>query len=167
MNKVILSIATLILSATFLAACGNQGTTNEAPASSNNSTESTTPDTGSTTETDNKSTLSSSDNVKWDEIKDPLVDDAMKEKLKASVDAIVAKDVDAFHKTLGPGVGTEHDYLLDNAVNFTDVDKAYEENGRTLVQVRGKEQGNNEKEMGYTFYFEKDKSGEWQIITID
>lgn len=162
MNKVTLSIATLIFSATFLAACGNQE-----PAVSNNTAESVTPDTGSITETDSRSTLSSSDNVKWSDIKDPLIDDAIKEKLKASVEAIVAKDVQAFHKTLSPNIGTEHDYLLDNPVNFTDVDKAHEEGGRTLVQVRGKEQGDGAKEMGYTFYFEKDQSGEWQIITID
>ncbi|MBB3128850.1 hypothetical protein FHS19_003525 [Paenibacillus rhizosphaerae] len=160
--KVTLSIATLIFSATLLAACGNQE-----PGISHNTAESATSDTGSITETDNRSTLSSSDNVKWDEIKDPLIDNAIKEKLKASVEAIVAKNVEAFHKTLGPDVGTEHDYLLDNPVNFTDVDKAYEENGRTLVQVGGKKQGDDTKEMGYTFYFEKDKSGEWQIITID
>ncbi|GGA28960.1 hypothetical protein [Paenibacillus physcomitrellae] len=60
-------------------------------------------------------------------------------------------------------------YLLNNAVNFTTVDKAHEENGRILVAVNGEnlQQDGGSPVMGYTFYFEKDESGEWQIITID
>ncbi|WP_025688243.1 hypothetical protein [Paenibacillus zanthoxyli] len=172
MNKLTLGIATLLLSTTFLAACGNQEPTNAnnpAPTTSSNTTESNTSGTDSTTGTDNNSTLSSSNNIKWDEIKDPLIDEAMKDKLKASVDAIVNKDVVTFHKTLGPNVGTVHDYLLDNPVKFTDVGEAHEEDGRILVPVKGENQSSdgNTSEMGYTFYFEKDKSGEWQIVSID
>lgn len=173
-NKISLHIAVLLVSATLLAACGNQGTTtNQVPAASVSTTESTTPETDTTAETettadtDNKSWPPSSDNIKWDEIQDPLIDNTLKEKLKASVKAIVAKDVVAFHKTLGPDVGTVHDYLLDNPVTFTDVDRAHEENGRTLILVRGNKLGEDAEEMGYTFYFEKDNNGEWQIVAID
>ncbi|GGA28965.1 hypothetical protein [Paenibacillus physcomitrellae] len=60
------------------------------------------------------------DNVKWDEIIDPLMDESMEEKLKASVDAIAAKDVEAFHRTLGPGIGTEHDLSIKQCRKFHD-----------------------------------------------
>nr|WP_145160268.1 hypothetical protein [Paenibacillus terrae] len=85
------------------------------------------------------------------------------------MDAIVARDVDAFHKSLGPNVGTGHDYLLDNPVQFTDIEEVHEEGGRILVLVMGVMQigGEDPSKMGYTFYFEKDKSGEWQIGSID
>ncbi|OKP78457.1 hypothetical protein A3842_14485 [Paenibacillus sp. P3E] len=127
------------------------------------------PGSDSVAATNELSTQSSSNNVKWDEINDPLVNKAMKDKLKASVDAIVQKDVDAFHKTLSPDIGSEHDYLLDNPVKFTALGKAVEENGRILVPVKGENQrtDSNGAEMTYTFYFEKDKSGEWQIVVID
>lgn len=172
MNKLALGIATLLLLTTFLAACGNQESTNannSGPTTSSNVTDSSSPDSGSVTKTDNNSELSSSSTINWDEVKDPLIDEAIKSKLKASVDAIVIKDVEAFHKTLGPNVGTAHDYLLDNTVEFTDVGKAHEEDGRVLVPVQGENQGNsgNAPEMGYTFYFEKDQAGEWQIVSID
>ncbi|WP_169823413.1 hypothetical protein [Paenibacillus yonginensis] len=89
----------------------------------------------------------------------------MKEKLKASVNAIAAKDVEAFHKTLGPGIGTEHDYLLNNVVNFTTVDKAHEENGRILVAVNGENlrQDGGSPVMGYTFYFEQEESADGRL----
>ncbi|CAH1223597.1 hypothetical protein PAECIP111892_05333 [Paenibacillus auburnensis] len=172
MNKLALGIATLLLSTTLLAACGNQESTNannSGPTTSSNVTDSNSPDSGSTTGKDNNSELSSSDNINWDEVKDPLIDEAMKSKLKASVDAIVIKDVEAFHKTLGPNVGTAHDYLLDNSVEFTDVGEAHEEDGRDLVPVQGENRGNsgNTSNMGYTFYFEKDNASEWQIVSID
>ncbi|QSF46211.1 hypothetical protein [Paenibacillus tianjinensis] len=173
MNKLTLGIATLLLSSTFLGACGNQEqepTDPNTPAttSSSNTAETNSAGSETTTGTENNSGPISSNNIKWEEIKDPLIDEAMKAKLKASIDAIVKKDVDAFHQTLGPTVGTAHDYLLDNPVKITDVGEAHEEDGRVLVPIIGENQGNgNVSEMAYTFYFEKDKSGEWQIISID
>ncbi|WP_310832528.1 hypothetical protein [Paenibacillus pedocola] len=172
MNKFTLTLATLLLLTTFLAACGKEEVTranNLAQATASNTTRSNTSGTDSITGTDNNSTPSSSNKIKWDKIKDPLIDETMKDKLKASVDAIVNKQVVTFHKTLGPNVGTVHDYLLNNPVKFTDVGEAHEEDGRILVLIKGESQSNdgNPSEMGYTFYFEKDKSGVWQIVSID
>jgi hypothetical protein len=156
---------------TYLAACGKEEAThanNPVQATSSNTTKSNTSGPDSITGTGNNSTPSSSNSIKWDKIKDPLIDEAMKDKLKASVDAIINKQVVTFHKTLGPNVGTAHDYLLNNSVKFTDVSEVHEEDGRILVLIKGENQSNDgTSEMGYTFYFEKDKNGDWQIVSID
>lgn len=173
MKNITLRIATLVLSAACLSACSHHGATNaenKTPAAYDETTASTTPSSATaTTETKSKPEFPNVDKIRWDEVKNPLIDDAMKEKLRASVDAIVARDVDAFHKSLGPNVGTEHDYLLDNPVQFTHVDETHEEGGRILVLVMGEMRiaEDSPREMGYTFYFEKDSGGEWQIVTID
>lgn len=116
-----------------------------------------------------QSTFTNSDNIKWDEVNYSLIDSVMKKKLKASIDAMVNKDIDAFHKTLGPEVGTAHDYLLDHSVIFQKIDEVHKEYGRILVHIKGDMQNVDQSisEIAYTFYFEKDKNSEWQIVSID
>lgn len=110
------------------------------------------------------------DEIKWNEVKDPLVEDGMITKLKMALDAFISKDLDQFHAALSPTVKTGHDYLLDQPVKFTGIAEAIKEKDRILVPVVGerlnKEEGSS-PDIRYTFYFEKDKDGLWQIVSID
>lgn len=75
-----------------------------------------------------------------------------------------------FHKAIGENLGTVHDYLINNTMNFTSIDPAHQEGGKVLVPVHGQLQaaGDTEtKEASYTFYFEKNLEEEWKLATID
>ncbi|MEE4563919.1 hypothetical protein [Paenibacillus polymyxa] len=55
-------------------------------------------------------------------------------------------------------------------MKFTSIAEAIKEKDRILVPVVGerlnKEEGSS-PDVRYTFYFEKDKDGTWQIVSID
>lgn len=110
------------------------------------------------------------DEIKWNEVKDPLIEDGMITKLKAAIAAFVSNDLDQFHAALAPDIGAGHDYLLEHPVKFTSIAEAIKEKDRILVPVVGerlnKEEGSS-PDVRYTFYFEKDKDGTWQIVSID
>ncbi|MEC0236830.1 hypothetical protein P4H71_21150 [Paenibacillus kribbensis] len=163
MNKPAKIISILILSASVMAGCGNQGTTDSSP-------EGKAPAAPESVEASQAIILQSLDEIKWDEVKDPLIEDGMITKLKAAIAAFVSKDLDQFHAALSPTVKTEYDYLLDQPVKFTSIAKAVKENGRILIPVVGerlnKEEGDS-PDKRYTFYFDKDKDGTWQIVSID
>ena len=60
--------------------------------------------------------------------------------------------------------------LLDNSMQFKSIDAAHKEKDRILVPVSGQMMvpGAAESTEGvYTFYFGKDKQGEWNIVSID
>ncbi|WP_068505021.1 hypothetical protein [Paenibacillus kribbensis] len=163
MNKPAKIISILILSASVMAGCGNQGTTDSSPKEK-------VPATPEAVEASQVSVLHSLDEIKWNEVKDPLIEDGMITKLKAAIAAFVSKDLDQFHAALASDIGTGHDYLLDQPVKFTGIEKAVKENGRILIPVVGerltKEEGYS-PDIRYTFYFDKDKDGAWQIVSID
>lgn len=112
----------------------------------------------------------SSDNINWSNVQDPLINTDIKTKLQAAVHAIADKNVQQFHTAMGDHAGTTYDYLLNNTMDFTEVDTAYREGDRILVPVSGqlKVAGDTAaKKAAYTFYFEKTTAGDWRIITID
>ncbi|MHB0879334.1 hypothetical protein ACYCSE_03160 [Paenibacillus sp. SEL1] len=92
-----------------LAGCANQGTADSSPKEKIPATQTT--------------ILHSLDEIKWDEVKDPLIEDSMITKLKAAIAPFVSKDLDQFHAALSPTVKTGHDYLLDQPVKFTGIEK--------------------------------------------
>ncbi|MMZ52865.1 hypothetical protein D1872_146430 [compost metagenome] len=168
MNKPaqIFSILILSVSVSVFAGCGKQETTD----TSTNETVPTTSETVVKEGTDQPAALQSLDEIKWNDVKDPLIEDAMITKLKAVIAAFVSKDLEQFHAALGPDVGTGHDYLFDHPVKFTGIAGAIKENNRTLIPVVGERLNNEEgysPDIRYTFYFEKDKDGAWQIVSID
>ncbi len=113
---------------------------------------------------------SSSDNINWSDVHDPLINADMKAKLQAAVHAIADKNVQQFHTAIGDHAGTAYDYLLNNKMDFTEVDTAHREGKRILVPASGqlKVAGDTAaKKAAYTFYFEKTTAGDWRIITID
>lgn len=110
------------------------------------------------------------DEIKWNEINDPLIEESMVTKLQLVIAAFVANDPDQFHAALAPTSGTPYDYLLEQPVVFTGVDKAIKENDRILVPVLSTRLTENEgvsPDALYTFYFEKTKDGNWEIVAID
>jgi len=168
-HKITLTLAAFTLTAGLLSACNQEtavpATPPPAPANTPASSEQ-----DSVAAEQTAATAPSTDEMDWNQIKDPLIDKAMKAKLKAAIDAIVAKDVDQFHEAIGQDLGTAHDYLLNNTMKFTHLDTAHEEGGRILVPAAGEMQlpGDQEvNESSYTFYFEKDQQGDWQIVSID
>lgn len=171
MNKPAQIISILILSASvgMFAGCGKQETTNPSP-----STNETMPSAASESTVKEglgeSSAQHSLDEIKWNEVKDPLIKGDMITKLKAAIAAFVSNDLDQFHAALAPSVGTAHDYLFEHPVKFIDISEAVKEKERILVPVVGKrltkEKGFS-SDVGYTFYFEKDKNGSWQIVSID
>ncbi|MBE0340976.1 hypothetical protein E4V51_06830 [Paenibacillus sp. 28ISP30-2] len=168
MNKPAQIISILILSASVsvFAGCGKQETT----GTSINETVPTTSESVVKEGPDQSAALQSLDEIKWNEVKDPLIEDAMITKLKSAIAAFVSKDLDQFHAALAPNVGTAHDYLFDHPVKFTGIAEAVKENDRILVPVIGerlnKEEGYS-PDIRYTFYFEKNKDGVWKIVSID
>ncbi|MDQ0495627.1 MULTISPECIES: hypothetical protein [Paenibacillus] len=166
MNKPAQIISILILSVNVLAGCGKQETT----GASTNETVPTTSESVVKEGTAQSAALQSLDEIKWNEVKDPLIEDAMITKLKAAIAAFVSKDLDQFHTALGPNVGTGHDYLLDHPVKFTGIAEAVKENDRILIPVVGERLNKQEgytPDIRYTFYFAKGKDGAWQIVSID
>jgi len=166
MNKPaqIISILILSVSVSVFAGCGKQETTdtsiNAVPITETVVKEGT----------DQSAALQSLDEIKWNDVKDPLIEDAMITKLKVAVAAFVSKDLGQFHAALGPDVGTGHDYLFDHPVKFTGIAEAVKENNRILIPVVGERLTNEEEyspDIRYTFYLEKDKDGAWQIVSID
>lgn len=112
----------------------------------------------------------SSDQINWNEVHDPLINAQIKVKLQAVIQAIVSKDVKQFHMAVGKKLGKTHDYLLDNTMNFTKLDTAHQEGNRVLIPAHGelKVAGDETmKEANYTFYFEKDNTGNWIIVAMD
>lgn len=174
MKKITLTFAILTLTAC-LAGCGNDTAatqSSQAPATNTAPTTSSSSEPSSSSEkpAETANSAPSTDAIKWDEVKDPLIDETMKTKLKAAVDAIVAKDVDQFHQAIGKELGTAHDYLLDNSMQFKSVEAAHKEKDHVLVPVSGQMMVPDAAEATegiYTFYFEKDKQGEWNIVSID
>ncbi|WP_237166193.1 hypothetical protein [Paenibacillus polymyxa] len=168
MNKPaqIISILLLSVSVSAFAGCGKQETTD----TSTNETVPTTSETVVKEGIDQSADLQSLDEIKWNDVKDPLIEDAMITKLKVAVAAFVSKDLDQFHAVLGADVGTGHDYLFDHPVKFTGIGEAVKENNRILIPVVGERLNNEEgysPDIRYIFYFEKDKDGAWQIVSID
>ncbi|WDM22749.1 hypothetical protein [Paenibacillus polymyxa] len=168
MNKPAQTISILLLSVSVsaFAGCGEQKTTDTSP----NEAVPTTSETVVKEGIDQSAALQSMDEIKWNDVKDPLIEDAMITKLKATIAAFVSKDLEQFHATLGPDVGTSHDYLFDHPVKFTGIAEAIKENNRILIPVVGERLNNEEgdsPDIRYTFYFEKDKDGAWQIVSID
>lgn len=161
-------ISIIILSASVgvFAGCGKQETTDTSTI------ETVPPAVESAVEdgADQPAAHQSLDEIKWDEVKDPLIEDGMITKLKAAIAAFVSNDLDQFHAALAPKVGTAHDYLFDHPVKFTGIAEAIQERDRILVPVVGerlnKEEGFS-PDIRYTFYFEKDKEGVWQMVSID
>ncbi|WP_458120343.1 hypothetical protein [Paenibacillus sp. Z6-24] len=108
------------------------------------------------------------DKIKWDQVNDPLVNNAMKAQLQAAIDAMAAGDVDQFHQAIGRDMGTAFDYLLNNTMEFTSVLAAYKEYGRIVVPIQGhSKETKEESELSLSFYFVKDKGGEWKLGSID
>lgn len=163
MNKTAKIISIFILSVSVMAGCGNQGTTDSPPTGK-------APAAPESVAASPTIILQSLDEIKWDEVKDPLIEEGMITKLKAAIAAFVTKDLDQFHAALSPAVKTGYDYLLDQPVKFTGIAKAAKENDRILIPVVG-ERLNKEKgvspDIRYTFYFDKNKDGAWQIVSID
>lgn len=163
MNKPTLIISILILSVGVMAGCENQ----ETPASSpQDKIPATTESAGS----DQATVMYSLDEIKWDEVKDPLIEDIMISKLKAAIAAFVSNDVNQFHAALSLTVGTGHDYLLEHPVKFTGIDNAHKERDFIIIPVVGERLENKEgfsENERYHFYFEQDKEGIWQIVSID
>ncbi|MFC3749714.1 hypothetical protein [Paenibacillus sp. GCM10012306] len=161
-------IALLILcgSMSMLAGCDKR----EAIGTSTETTRPTVSETAKPQVTPSASAVHSLDEIKWNEIKDPLIQDDMLTTLKTAISALVSNDVDQFHAALAPNIGTAHDYLLNYPVRFTGIYKAMDENNRVLIPVVGErlkiEEGFS-PDVQYTFYFEKGKDGIWRIITID
>lgn len=110
------------------------------------------------------------DEIKWKEIKDPLIEEGMIVKLQAVIAAFVANNSDQFHDALAPTSAAPYDYLLEQPVVFTGIDKAIKEHDRILVPVLSTRLTKNEglsPDALYTFYFEKTKDGSWEIVAID
>lgn len=168
MNKTAQLISMIILSASVgvFAGCGQQETTDTSTI------EEVPPAVESAIEegVDQTATHQSLDEIKWDEVKDPLIEVGIITKLKAAIAAFVSNDLDQFHTALAPNLGTAHDYLFDYPVKFTGIAEAIQEYDRILVPVVGerlnKEEGFS-PDIRYTFYFEKDKDGVWEIVSID
>ncbi|MDY8023737.1 hypothetical protein [Paenibacillus polymyxa] len=168
MNKPaqIISILVLSVSVSVFAGCGKQETTD----TSTHETVPTTSEPVVKEGTDQSAVLQSLDEIKWNDVKDSLIEDAMITKLQAAIAAFVSKDLDQFHAALGPDVGTGHDYLFDHPIKFTGIAEAVKENNRILIPVVGERLNNKEgysPDIRYIFYFEKDKDGAWQIVSID
>jgi hypothetical protein len=162
----IISILIFSVSVSVFAGCGKQETTD----TSTNGTIPTTSETVVKEETDQPAALQNLDEIKWNDVKDPLIEDAMIATLKAAIAAFVSKDLDQFHAALGPDVGTGHDYLFDHPVKFTGIAEAMKENNRILIPIVGERLKNEEgysPDIRYTFYLEKDKDGAWKIVSID
>ncbi|WP_025685883.1 hypothetical protein [Paenibacillus maysiensis] len=102
MNKPAQIISILILSASVsvFAGCGKQETT----GTSINETVPTTSESVVKEGPDQSAALQSLDETKWNEVKDPLIEDAMITKLKSAIAAFVSKDLDQFHAALAPNV---------------------------------------------------------------
>lgn len=173
MKKITLTFAILIVTVC-LAGCGKDTATpqsSQSPATNTVPSESSyTPSSSLENPTETAQMTPSTDSIKWEDIKDPLINEAIKTKLKAAVDAIVSKDVDQFHQAIGEDLGTAHDYLLDNSMQFTSIEVAHKEKDRVLVPVSGEmrvPEAAEATEGIYTFYFEKGTQGEWNIVTID
>ncbi len=169
MNKParIISILILVASVGVFAGCGKQ----EATSPSTNETILPATSESAVKEEPGQSAVQHSlDEIKWNEVKDPLIEDGMITKLKAAIAAFVSNDLNQFHAALAPDIGTGHDYLLEHPVKFTGIAEAIKEKDRVLVPVVGKrltkEEGSS-PDVQYTFYFEKDKGGSWQIVSID
>ncbi|MDY8026191.1 hypothetical protein [Paenibacillus polymyxa] len=142
-----------------LAGCANQGTADSSPKEK-------IPATLESVETNQATILHSLDEIKWDEVKDPLIEDSMITKLKAAIAPFVSKDLDQFHAVLSPTVKTGHDYLLDQPVKFTGIEKAE----RIKIPVVGdllEEKEGFSLDILYYFYLIQDKDGAWQIVSID
>ncbi|WP_090736631.1 hypothetical protein [Paenibacillus sp. Mc5Re-14] len=161
-----ISILILSISVSVFAGCGKQETT----GTSTNETVPAASESAIQERPDLSTTHQSLDEIKWNEIKDPLIEYGMITKLKAAISAFVSNDLDQFHAALSPRVGTAHDYLFDYPVKFTGIAEALQENDRVLVPIVGerlnKEEGFS-PDIRYTFYFEKDKDGVWTIVSID
>ncbi len=173
-HKFSLTLVIFALLAALLSACTERSNTQK-PTSSHPDTsthEVTSSDSESVPITDEQvpDHESSSDNINWNNVHDPLINADMKAKLQAAVHAIADKNVQQFHTAIGDHAGTAYDYLLNNKMDFTEVDTAYREGKRILVPVSGqlKVAGDTAaKKAAYTFYFEKTAAGDWRIITID
>ena len=110
------------------------------------------------------------DNIDWDDFNDPLVSKAMTGQIKASVAAIVNRNVEQLHQAIGKDLGNGYDYLLEHNVQFTKVSPAYRESGRIVVPVEGKRTDNDTGEVSeasYVFYFVKGQNGVWTLGSID
>ncbi|WP_253806451.1 hypothetical protein [Paenibacillus polymyxa] len=136
MNKTAKFISILIFSASIyvFTGCGKQETTD----ASTNETVSPASERVVKEGADLSAVLQSLDEIKWNEVKDPLIEYGMITKLKAAISAFVSNDLDQFHAALSPRVGTAHDYLFDYPVKFTGIAEALQENDRVLVPIVGR-----------------------------
>lgn len=168
MQKVSTVAVILVMFASLLSACENAKTPAQTPLTASTPTEPQMPVEASHAGQTGTGTIT--DNIKWEEVKDPLINDQMKDKLKGIIDAMVLQDINKFHAAIGENLGTAHDYLLDNSMNFTGIDPAFQERGRVRVPVNGQFQAagdTGKRAAAYTFYFEKNTEGEWKLAAID
>ncbi len=173
--KFSITLIIFALLASLLSACTERSDTQKPTASSQPDTstyEAASSDSESVPATDEQipDRANISDNINWSNVHDPLINTDIKTKLQAAVHAIADKNVQQFHTAMGDHAGTTYDYLLNNTMDFTEVDTAYREGKRILVPVSGqlKVAGDTAaKKAAYTFYFEKTTAGDWRIVTID
>lgn len=124
--------------------------------------------TASPTDSETSHLSTSADEIEWDQVQDPLLNEAIKGKLRQAIDAMVAQDSKAFHRAISPEMGSGLDYLLDRPTVFTHIDDAHMERGRMLIPVHANLQIQQETTAYvYTFYLDKGSDGAWDIVSID
>lgn len=112
----------------------------------------------------------SSDEINWQQLHDKLLSNKMVAELHSAVDAIVNHDQTALDQLFGSDGGAALAYIMENTMQFTDIDHAYMENERILVPVRGMRQLHGYDKVQQAtlfFYFMKNSKGEWHLVTID
>lgn len=171
MHKIALVFASLMLTVC-LAGCTEETTTPHSSQTPAVTSKPTTPDLPEQNSSEKQAVQAkpNTDNIDWDDFNDPLVNKDMTAQIKASVAAIVSRDVDQLHQAIGKDLGSGYDYLLEHNVRFTRVSPAYRESGRIVVPVEGKRTDNDTGEVSeasYVFYFVKGPNGAWTLGSID
>ncbi|MEW4371891.1 hypothetical protein [Paenibacillus kandeliae] len=166
-KKIVTAICTIALSVS--SGCSHTDTqvsepsTTQAPSEASSSSAPASP-----TDSETSHRIPSADEIEWDQVQDPLLNNAIKDKLRQAIDAIVAQDSKAFHHAISPEMGSGLDDLLDRPTVFTHIDAAHMERGRVLVPVQATLQIEQETTAYvYTFYLEKGSDGVWDIVSID
>ncbi len=112
----------------------------------------------------------SSDEIDWEQVHDKLLSNEMIAELHSAVDAIVKHDQEALNQLFGSDGGAALAYVMEHTTQFRDIAPAYIEDERMIVPVNGirQLQGDDKVQQATLFfYFMKNSTGKWHLVTID
>jgi len=171
MRQLIITIGTTLLLVGALTACGTNQKTNEIPLETPATHAEKTTSKTNNLEGQDSSTFDAGVHVDWEAVSSPLWNQDIKDKLEATLEAITQKDLKKLNETIALEASGRFDYMIqEHEYNFKKVSEVLKDGRQVLVSIDHDltfPDGEILKEKGYTYYFEEDEEGQWQLVAID